>query len=260
MRVQAPLADLETVALCHPMDYIIEIKNAVPKEGLVQLDADTSMSPGSFGRRCVRSAARRMRSMNWWARRPRTPSSRSGRPATTPKRPADGFLHLLTRRPSPRATPSASMACIASPWSISTCITATARKKYSGAIRHDVLLDASDAALSGHRRISECGDHDNIVNAPVARRRRRRAVPAPRWRRASAAAVVIRRRVDRHLGRVRRAQGANPLANLQFVEEDFAWATRKIMEVADKTAEGRVVSCSKAVMTLKASLNPPPRM
>ena len=34
----------------------------------------------------------------------------------------------------------------------------------------------------------------------------------------------------------------DPLANLQFVEEDFAWATRKLMDVADKTAQGRVVS------------------
>ena len=48
VREQAPRAELETVALCHPMDYILEIQNAVPKEGLVQLDADTSMSPGSF--------------------------------------------------------------------------------------------------------------------------------------------------------------------------------------------------------------------
>ena len=48
VREQAPRAELETVALCHPMDYILEIQNAVPKEGLVQLDPDTSMSPGSF--------------------------------------------------------------------------------------------------------------------------------------------------------------------------------------------------------------------
>jgi acetoin utilization deacetylase AcuC-like enzyme len=26
------------------------------------------------------------------------------------------------------------------------------------------------------------------------------------------------------------------------VEEDFGWATRKIMDIADKTAQGRVVS------------------
>jgi acetoin utilization deacetylase AcuC-like enzyme len=38
------------------------------------------------------------------------------------------------------------------------------------------------------------------------------------------------------------AHKRDPLANLQLVEEDFRWATRKIMDVADKTAGGRVVS------------------
>ena len=30
-RVQAPLAALETIALCHPMDYITELRDATPK-------------------------------------------------------------------------------------------------------------------------------------------------------------------------------------------------------------------------------------
>src|ERR1700758_114253 len=47
-RVEAPLAPFEIVALCHPMDYITELRDATPEQGMVQLDADTSMSPGSF--------------------------------------------------------------------------------------------------------------------------------------------------------------------------------------------------------------------
>jgi acetoin utilization deacetylase AcuC-like enzyme len=47
-RAEAPLASLETIALCHPMDYVEQIRDATPKEGLVRIDADTSMSPGSF--------------------------------------------------------------------------------------------------------------------------------------------------------------------------------------------------------------------
>ena len=47
-RVEAPRAPLETIALVHPMQYVEAIRDASPKEGLVQLDADTSMSPGSF--------------------------------------------------------------------------------------------------------------------------------------------------------------------------------------------------------------------
>ena len=47
-RAQAPLAALETIALCHPMDYITELRDASPKEGLAHLDGDTTMSPGTF--------------------------------------------------------------------------------------------------------------------------------------------------------------------------------------------------------------------
>ncbi len=42
------MAEAETIALVHPMDYIEAIRNASPSEGMVRLDADTSMSPGSF--------------------------------------------------------------------------------------------------------------------------------------------------------------------------------------------------------------------
>jgi acetoin utilization deacetylase AcuC-like enzyme len=47
-REAAPMAPLEIIALCHPMDYITGIRDATPKEGIVHIDADTSMSPGSF--------------------------------------------------------------------------------------------------------------------------------------------------------------------------------------------------------------------
>src|SRR5574340_686814 len=47
-REQAPRAPLEIAALAHPMDYVEAIRDASPKEGLVHIDADTSMSPGSL--------------------------------------------------------------------------------------------------------------------------------------------------------------------------------------------------------------------
>src|SRR5258707_503224 len=48
VRVEAPAAALETIALCHPMQYVTAVREATPKEGLLGLDADTTMSPGSF--------------------------------------------------------------------------------------------------------------------------------------------------------------------------------------------------------------------
>src|SRR3974377_1242469 len=47
-RQQAPRAADEIVALAHPMEYVEAIRRASPANGLVRLDADTSMSPGSL--------------------------------------------------------------------------------------------------------------------------------------------------------------------------------------------------------------------
>src|SRR5204863_3460446 len=48
VRVEAPSGSLKDIALCHPMSYVTAIRDATPKEGLLGLDADTTMSPGSF--------------------------------------------------------------------------------------------------------------------------------------------------------------------------------------------------------------------
>jgi acetoin utilization deacetylase AcuC-like enzyme len=34
----------------------------------------------------------------------------------------------------------------------------------------------------------------------------------------------------------------DPLANLNLADADFGWVTRKLMEIADSSASGRVVS------------------
>src|SRR5262249_3371753 len=45
-RELAPAAPLETIALCHPMDYIERLREVSPAKGMVRLDGETSMSPG----------------------------------------------------------------------------------------------------------------------------------------------------------------------------------------------------------------------
>jgi acetoin utilization deacetylase AcuC-like enzyme len=87
----------------------------------------------------------------------------------------------------------------------------------------------------------ERGDHDNIVNAPLRAGDGGAEFKAamedrilPRLSSFGPELIIISAGFDAHK--------RDPLANLQFVEEDFAWATRKIMDVADKTAQGRVVS------------------
>src|SRR4051812_12863785 len=47
-REQAPMATIEMIALAHPRDYVEQVREASPREGMVRLDADTTMSPGTF--------------------------------------------------------------------------------------------------------------------------------------------------------------------------------------------------------------------
>jgi len=88
---------------------------------------------------------------------------------------------------------------------------------------------------------NERGDHDTIVNAPLRAGDGGAEFKAamegrilPRLVAFGPELIIVSAGFDAHT--------RDPLANLQFVEDDFAWATRKIMDLADKTAQGRVVS------------------
>src|SRR6185312_10685902 len=88
---------------------------------------------------------------------------------------------------------------------------------------------------------NERGEHNTIVNAPLrpgdGGERFRQAFDntiLPRLREFRPQFLIISAGFDAHM--------RDPLANLNLVEEDFAWATRKLMEVADASAGGRIVS------------------
>jgi len=59
--------------------------------------------------------------------------------------------------------------------------------------------------------------------------------------------VIISAGFDAHM--------RDPLANLNLVEADYAWATQKLMEIADESAEGRVVSLLEGGYDLQGLAN-----
>jgi acetoin utilization deacetylase AcuC-like enzyme len=88
---------------------------------------------------------------------------------------------------------------------------------------------------------SERGAHDNIVNAPLSAgdggpqfREAMESAILPRLDAFAPDLIVISAGFDAHM--------RDPLANLNLGEADFAWVTQKLLDLADKRAEGRVVS------------------
>jgi acetoin utilization deacetylase AcuC-like enzyme len=88
---------------------------------------------------------------------------------------------------------------------------------------------------------SERGEHDTIVNAPLRPgnggaefREAMEVIILPRLREFRPDLVIISAGFDAHI--------RDPLANLNLTDADFGWATRKLMDIADLSASGRVVS------------------
>jgi acetoin utilization deacetylase AcuC-like enzyme len=241
-REQAPRAPLEIVTLAHPMEYVEAIRNASPAEGMVQIDADTSMSPGSF-EAALRGAGGAMRAVD----------------EVMNQKAANAFVAI--RPPGHHAEVARPMGfCLFNNAAIAVRY---AQNRYQvervSIVDFDVHHGNGSQAIfwsdktvmycsthemplyPGTGAISERGEHNNIVNAPLSAgdggdvfREAFESVILPRLREFKPDILVISAGFDAHT--------RDPLANLNLVEADYAWVTKKLMEIADASAQGRIVS------------------
>jgi len=133
VRELAPEGSLDLVTLCHDEHYVGELRRVAPSTGLIYLDGDTSMSPGTWEAvmRGVGGAVAATDAVMSGAHNNAFVAVRPpGHHAETDK--PMGFLLFRQRPPSPRAMPSANTALAAPPWSTSTFTTATAPRTSSG--------------------------------------------------------------------------------------------------------------------------------
>jgi acetoin utilization deacetylase AcuC-like enzyme len=241
-RAQAPSASVETVTLCHPRQYVEQLRNAVPAEGLVRLDADTSMSPGSFvaAMRAVGGATYAVDEV-------------------FAGKAANAFVAI--RPPGHHAETATPMGfCLFN----NAAIAARHAQRRHGAERAAIVdfdvhhgngsqqilwSDPTVMYCSTHQMplypgtgsISERGEHNTIVNAPLRAgdggpefREAFDTVILPRLDEFRPEFIVISAGFDAHM--------RDPLANLNLSESDFGWATRKIMDIAGRSADSRVVA------------------
>jgi acetoin utilization deacetylase AcuC-like enzyme len=242
VRQEAPEGTLELARLCHDEHYIEELRRIAPDKGLIYLDGDTSMSPGTW------EAA--MRSIGGAVAA--TDAVMSG---------AADNAFLAMRPPGHHAETARPMGfCFFDHAAIAA---RHAQRKYGIAraavvdfdVHHgngtqDIFwADPTMMYCSTHQMplfpgtgaTGERGEHDTIVNAPLAPndgaakfRAAFENLILPQLQKFAPELIVISAGFDAH----RR----DPLANINLDAEDFGWVTRKLMDVAASSAGGRVVS------------------
>ena len=254
-RTLAPAASLEVIALCHPMDYIEQIRDATPAQGMTRLDADTSMSPGSF-EAALRAVGGAIYAVD----------------EVVNKRAANAFV--AARPPGHHAETARPMgfcffdqAAIAARYAQQRHGIARAAivdfDVHHGNGSQEIFWDDKTVMycsthqmplFPGTGALSETGDFNTIVNAPLRPGDGGAAFRAafeerilPRLADFQPELIVVSAGFDAHM--------RDPLANLNLEEGDFAWATQNIMDIADRFAGGRVVSVLEGGYDLEALAN-----
>ena len=249
-RIEAPLADAEAALLCHPERYVEAIRKAVPSEGMTRIDADTTVSPGS-----------------WEAAMRAIGAALYGVDAVVKGEAQNAFCAV--RPPGHHAETAKAMGfCLFD----TAAIAARHAQKVHGLGRVAIIdwdvhhgngtqaifwSDPSVLYASTHQMplfpgtgdMSETGA-GNIFNAPLSpgdgtsefrEAMCERILPAVK--KFEPDLILISAGFDAH--------HRDPLAEIRLEAEDFAWATAELMAIADQFSGGRVVALLEGGYDLK---------
>ncbi len=241
-RIDAPVGLDEDILRVHPAAYIDRVKAARPAEGLVSLDADTHMSPGSLD-----AAYRGVGAM------------RHAVDLVLSGKAQNAFAAI--RPPGHHAERETAMGfclfgnvAIAARYALDVHglkrVAVVDFDVHHGNGTQDLLWDETRALFvsshqmplypgSGHA--TETGVDGNIINLPLpanagsqAFRNLYEGAVFPALESFQPELILISAGFDAH--------HADPLANLNLTEDDFAWATDRLCDIAETHCSGRVVS------------------
>ena len=241
-RHEAPMGDEATILYCHPKDFVERVRKAIPSDGIAVIDSDTVASPKTWQAALTAIGA----------------ANAAVDDVFTGK--ADNVF-VAARPPGHHAEKTTAMGfCL---FNTAAIAARYAQEKHGvervaivdwdvhhGNGTQDIFwADPTVMYCSTHQMplfpgtgaAGERGEHDTVVNAPLAPgdggakfRAAFENLILPQLEKFSPELVVISAGFDAH--------HRDPLASINLTGEDFGWVTRKLMDLADKSAGGRVVS------------------
>lgn len=248
---EAPAATIDQISRVHPVEFIAQLLAAVPASGVHQVDADTSLCPAS-GEAALRAAGALCAAVD----------------AVMTGEVANAFCAV--RPPGHHAEPAQAMGfCLFNNVAIGALHARAAHGIHRVAVidfdvHHGNGTQASfwdDPGLffgsthqsplyPGTGAASERG-LGNIVNAPlppgadgVAFRHAMERVVLPTLDDFAPELLMVSAGFDAHRD--------DPLANLGLVEDDYAWITERLAEVAARHCAGRIVATLEGGYDLRA--------
>jgi acetoin utilization deacetylase AcuC-like enzyme len=251
-RLEAPRGDLEAILRIHPAEYLAKIELAIPPVGRVALDSDTVISSGTL-EAIFHAAGGAVAAVD-----------------AVMRGEADNAF-LVARPPGHHAERAKPMGfCLIN----TAAVAARHAQAVHGAERVAIMdfdvhhgngtqaifwSDPSVLYCSTHEMPlfpgtgaqRERGEFDTIVNAPLSPGTDGRlfkeainTVILPRIAAFAPDLIVISAGFDAHQ--------RDPLANLNLAEDDFAWITGKLIDMALAHCDGRIVSVLEGGYDLEA--------
>ena len=238
IRVTAPLAADDDILRVHPESYLQSLAQSLPASGFFQIDADTWMSPGSLDA-AFRAAGAVVKAVDMVLSGEAANAFAAVRPPGHHAEAANrhGVLPLRQRR-------AGGQTCAGSSWADRVAVVDF--DVHHGNGTQDLLWDEPRALfISSHQmplwpgsgRPDETGAYDNVLNIPLPphsggekmRIAYKRQVFA-RLRAFKPELIIISAGFDAHQD--------DPLAELMWETEDFAWITAETVQTCRRALRG----------------------
>lgn len=252
IREDAPVVTHEQISRVHPGDFADRILAAIPSQGTRHLDSDTVVSAGS-GEAMLHAAGAVVRAVDAVAKGEARNAFCAVRPPGHHAESTRAMGFCLLNNAAIGAYHARAM------HDFKRVAVVDFDVHHGNGTQEIFWNDASAFYASTHQfpyypgtgARSETGAHENVVNIPLKAgtkgdefRGRLRDEILPALTDFKPDFLIISAGFDAHKN--------DPLAQLSFVEDDYAWATAALMDAAAKVCGGRVVSVMEGGYNLHA--------